>query len=64
MKQRGTAHGEAVMTFEEIARELGVTRGCVCMAYRRAMCKLAHGKRARQVQKILELARSKEVRSV
>lgn len=48
------------MSFEEIARELGVTRNAAWMAYKKAIRKLSQGKRLKQLEVILQLSRSKE----
>jgi DNA-directed RNA polymerase specialized sigma24 family protein len=45
-KQTGLPRNQAAMTFEEIAEVLGITRGGVWMAYKRAMRKMRRKARA------------------
>lgn len=52
-------HG-AAMSFDEIAKELGVTRGAVYMLYNSAMRKLSVGRRLAQLEVIRALALSKQ----
>lgn len=59
-KRRGGPQHGAAMSFEEIARELGITRGGAWMAYKSAMRKLARQANRRQLEAMRELARSKE----
>lgn len=55
MSHQGTPHNQASMSFEEIGRELGITRSAACMIYMSAMRKLRRGYNARTVERIREL---------
>lgn len=52
-------HGSGEMTFEEIGRAMGITRGGAWMLYKSAIRKLRARKVA--VRELLDLARSKDV---
>lgn len=56
MNPKGNPKGDGVMTFEDIARELGISPTAAVMAYRRALRKL---RRARQSKEAFELAKLK-----
>lgn len=47
------------MSFEEIGRELGITRGGAWMAYKSAMRKLSRACNRRTLEAMLQLARLK-----
>jgi DNA-directed RNA polymerase sigma subunit (sigma70/sigma32) len=59
--RRGTPHFGAAMSFEEIGRELGITRGGAWMAYQSAMRKLRRKCHARQLERMRELATVKMI---
>ena len=52
-------HHGAFMTFDEIGKALGITRGGAWMAYKSAMRKLARRCHATQLELMRELAASK-----
>lgn len=56
-------NGLAVMTFDEIAAELGASNETVRIAYWSAMRKLAAPKRRRHVQEMRDMVRLKEYQS-
>lgn len=51
----GTPHDNGEMTFEEIGERLGITRGGAWMLYKKAMKKLRHAGRRRDVAGLREL---------
>ncbi len=53
-------HDGAAMSFDEIGRRLGITRGGAWMAYKSAMNKLRHARYRAQLETMRELAESKE----
>lgn len=58
----GSPHDGVAMSFEEIGKELGITRGGAWMAYKSAMRKLLRNRRnRRQLELMRELAAEKEV---
>lgn len=56
--RRGVPKHGAAMTFDEIGKALGITRGGAWMAYQSAMRKLSRLRRA-QLERMRELAASK-----
>ena len=55
----GLAHGAGEMTFDEIGKALGITRGGAWMAYQSAMRKLRRKRNAHKLEQLRQLARSK-----
>lgn len=59
MSKQGEGFIDPVMTFEEIGQALGITRSGAWMAYKSAMRKLRQRRRARQLDELRALWKSK-----
>lgn len=60
IRDKSGPHGDAAMSFDEIGRELGITRGGAWMAYKSALRKLR--RKETLLRKMRELSLSKERR--
>ncbi len=61
--REGTPHDDAAMSFEEIGRALGITRGGAWMAYKSAMRKLRRkcdDPRLRMIRELIEAKKGRE----
>lgn len=55
-KGKTGAQGDAAMSFDEIGRALGITRGGAWMAYKSGMRKLRRRSKARVIEELRDLA--------
>jgi DNA-directed RNA polymerase specialized sigma24 family protein len=58
-RRASAPHDGAAMSFEEIGKELGITRGGAWMAYKSAMRKLSRQCHRKQLEVIRQLAAEK-----